>query len=360
MTIAVPPDAAGRLLAELMPIAITVAGTGADAFARDLASHGADAEVFSSASQPGFDLAILLAQTASPQPGTAVLVNALASISERLLFVPAPAAPPNTDAWFEVLAEAGYQPVVDYDAGFLGQGAFLVDRNATAAEDELAAFSERVSGVPAVAAPVAAQVAAPAEDGRAALHAELAAVKAALAEAQASQQAESAAAAAREAALRTQLEAADAEALAARRDAEAWQGLRVWIAKVTARPSHNSAAALRGAIGAPRGPWLRRLFRLGRKPTAEEARILADMASLRQCPLFDAAWYIASNPSVAQSGIDPVLHYLLTGAAMGAEPGPWFDTPSYRARHPRLQGNPLLHAIATGEVAGLMQAAKGQ
>ena len=60
---------------------------------------------------------------------------------------------------FELFAEQGFQPVVDYDAGFLGAGAFLVDRNATAADSDLAEFAARVSvgGAPEeTAAPVPA------------------------------------------------------------------------------------------------------------------------------------------------------------------------------------------------------------
>jgi hypothetical protein len=339
-------------LAELMPIAITVAGKNAPAFAQALAQHGADVEIFTAQTQPGFDLAVLLAEAAAPDAATPARISGLAAVSERLLFVPAEGAAPNTDAWFEVLAESGYQPVVDYDAGFLGQGAFLVDRNATAAEEELAAFADRLAGV----APAAEPPSPPPEDGRAALQAALTTQHAAFEAARLA----AAAATAHEAALQAKLEAAEALAEALRRDAESWRGLRLWVEKNVARASLNSISALRGATGAPRGRWWWRLLRLGRKPTPEEARILADLATLRACPLFDAPWYIASNPTVAQSGIDPVLHYLLSGAAGGADPGPWFDTAAYRARHPGMQGNPLLHAIAAHEVPGLLSVARGQ
>ncbi len=41
--------------------------------------------------------------------------------------------------------------------------------------------------------------------------------------------------------------------------------------------------------------------------------------------LFDRAWYLAQYPDVAESGIDPVEHYLRWGVAEGRSPGPEFD-----------------------------------
>jgi len=360
MNAAFAPDAAGRLLAELMPIAITVAGHGAAGFAQALANHGADVEILTAQTQPGFDLGILLADRASPGPETPLLIEALAAASERLLFVPAAGSAPQTDAWFEALAEHGYQPVVDYDASFLGQGAFLVDRNAVAAEGELAAFSERLSGIASSEPP--APLPAGGEPARAAAEAAFAESRAALTKAQAELKARDEALT--EAQLRTstllaRLDQAEAENHHLRLENADRERLRNWVLATTARSSLNRLTALRAATGAPRGNRWRRLLRLPDQPTAEEKRILADLATLRDCPLFDAAWYIAANPGVAQSGIDPVLHYLLTGAATGAEPGPYFDTAAYRARHPGVVGNPLLHAIASGAVPRLIAEAEG-
>ena len=151
------PESARRVVADLMPIAIVVAfkesagkegaGEGA-AFADALRQAGADVEILAPDTAGGFDLAVLLA-AADPalHDGIASLIERLAAISDRLLFVPTgdPESPPSPDAWFELFAEHGYQPVVDYDASFLARGAFLVDRNATAAESELAAFADRLS-----------------------------------------------------------------------------------------------------------------------------------------------------------------------------------------------------------------------
>jgi len=70
----------------------------------------------------------------------------------------------------------------------------------------------------------------------------------------------------------------------------------------------------------------------GRQP-AEELRLMAD---IRAAGLFDAAYYLESNPDVAASGMDPLLHYIryghregrrtraLTSARGGHHPTPTF------------------------------------
>jgi hypothetical protein len=102
----------------------------------------------------------------------------------------------------------------------------------------------------------------------------------------------------------------------------------------------------------------RLLGRSAPPPPAPWAALLADAALVRACPLFDAAWYVAYNPDAAEGGAaDPVLHYLLVGAPRGADPGPWFDTASYRARAPGMEDsgdNPLVHAIRAGEAASMI------
>jgi hypothetical protein len=78
--------------------------------------------------------------------------------------------------------------------------------------------------------------------------------------------------------------------------------------------------------------------RLGRRrravPSAVEQALLADAALVRASALFDAGWYIASHPALAESGGDPVLHYVAKGAAAGADPGPYFESAACRAAHP--------------------------
>ena len=250
---------------------------------------------------------------------------------------------PDLDAWFELLAEQGYQPVVDYDASFLGQGAFLVDRNATAAETELSAFAERINLGGALAASTQRVASLEAELGTAGdrekLKGELAAALAGLS-----------AATAREFALRLRAETAEAGLASLREQAEGWHGmaklLGSWIGAACAAPSRNDLAALRAASGyKPRRRLLGWLARRTPPASKIERQHLADAALIRASTLFDAGWYIASHPELAATSADPVWHYVLRGAGAGADPGPYFDSAAYRAAHPEVRGNPLAQAI---------------
>ena len=49
-------------------------------------------------------------------------------------------------------------------------------------------------------------------------------------------------------------------------------------------------------------------------------------------PLFDTAWYLENNPEAAKAGCDPLTHYLSEGAARGASPHPLFDASVYQAQ----------------------------
>jgi hypothetical protein len=72
------------------------------------------------------------------------------------------------------------------------------------------------------------------------------------------------------------------------------------------------------------------------------------LAVIRRSELFDAAWYLAQNPDVAQLGVDPARHYMLHGWLEGRNPSPLFDGREYLSRHPELYGqgvNPLLHHL---------------
>ena len=86
------------------------------------------------------------------------------------------------------------------------------------------------------------------------------------------------------------------------------------------------------------------------------ARRRAEIAALRETPLFDAAWYEQQHPELAAAGHDPAAHFAWTGAATGAQPNPWFDTTWYLARNPAVAAadeNPLLHWLHEGIAAGL-------
>lgn len=70
----------------------------------------------------------------------------------------------------------------------------------------------------------------------------------------------------------------------------------------------------------------------------------------------DSDWYRETYPDVAALGIDPVVHYLRYGAAMGRNPGKHFDTRFYMSRHPEVAKsglNPLVHYELHGSKMGL-------
>jgi glycosyltransferase involved in cell wall biosynthesis len=60
---------------------------------------------------------------------------------------------------------------------------------------------------------------------------------------------------------------------------------------------------------------------------------------------FDAAFYLARYPDVAEARVDPFEHYLLYGYREGRDPSPDFDTRFYLHRYldGELDQNPLLH-----------------
>ena len=58
---------------------------------------------------------------------------------------------------------------------------------------------------------------------------------------------------------------------------------------------------------------------------ASKADLIASRrAALAECVLFDAEWYLRVNPDIAQTGMDPLDHYLNTGDAEGRDPHPLF------------------------------------
>jgi hypothetical protein len=360
---------AHRLVNELMLVSVLVAGEGAEAFAQALDGAGAAAEVLAGGpAQGGADLAILLAaHNAAADDAAQQLVGTLSQASERLLFVPLPPAGadapgtasslPELTRWFEIFAELGYQPVVDFDAGFVAQGAFLVDRAATAAESELAAFADRLQNPPAPA------MAEPAPAPGLAVQAELASLRDRLADQEA-----------RAAELAAQAAHAEAALHEAQASNAGWDGLRAWVNASVRDPARDTERALlrdlprlktlRGSDAppidlappapAPAQGFFARLFGRPGKPGAPgmELRVLQETALVRASCYFDPAWYIASTPELCTGEtIDPVFHYVFVGALRGADPGPWFDSAAYVAAHPEAAETgqcALLHALRAG------------
>ncbi|MDB5446602.1 MAG: glycosyl transferase family 1, partial [Phenylobacterium sp.] len=70
----------------------------------------------------------------------------------------------------------------------------------------------------------------------------------------------------------------------------------------------------------------------------------------RPSPWFDAAWYVTRYPDVVRSGINPLAHYILYGAAEGRNPNAQFASHWYLDNHPDAAAGatPLDHYVRTG------------
>lgn len=76
---------------------------------------------------------------------------------------------------------------------------------------------------------------------------------------------------------------------------------------------------------------------------------------LRAIPLFDAAYYLRTDPTLVNTGIDPLWHYCSRGAGEGRNPSPYFFTSWYLAQYPQVAEsglNPFLHYLLHGQEQG--------
>ncbi len=88
---------------------------------------------------------------------------------------------------------------------------------------------------------------------------------------------------------------------------------------------------------------------------AYRRRVLREVALVAGSPIFDAAAYQAANPQAAGSRLDAARHYVLTGAAAGANPALLFDGAWYRSAYPDSASGgltPFGHYLLQGAAAG--------
>ena len=77
-------------------------------------------------------------------------------------------------------------------------------------------------------------------------------------------------------------------------------------------------------------------------------------------PLFDSSFYLNSNPDVLEAlagGVlnDPLTHYIQSGASEGRDPNPYFDSDYYLTQNPDVADagvNPLEHYVLFGSAEG--------
>ena len=148
------------------------------------------------------------------------------------------------------------------------------------------------------------------------------------------------------------------EATLARREAE--------LRDITSSTSSRMTAMVR-AFGNSLPPGIKRRFRsviqltwwtltLQLRPRLRQRsqlRRVKDQAL--KSGLFDQEWYLTRNPDVAQAGVDPMEHYLLSGGLEGRDPSSWFDSKWYLTQNPDVAKagmNPLIHYLGWGNAEG--------
>ena len=75
----------------------------------------------------------------------------------------------------------------------------------------------------------------------------------------------------------------------------------------------------------------------------------------RPCSLFWSEWYAATYPEVVRTGGNPLIDYVTTGARQGRNPNPIFDSAWYLARNGDVASsglNPLSHYVRSGASEG--------
>lgn len=80
-----------------------------------------------------------------------------------------------------------------------------------------------------------------------------------------------------------------------------------------------------------------------------------------EMPGFDRNFYVANNPDVAASGVDPLSHYLEYGWKEGREPSAGFTGKQYLSLNPDVEisgNNPLVHFLNYGIAEGRLGACR--
>ncbi|MCR5812928.1 MAG: CDP-glycerol glycerophosphotransferase family protein [Desulfovibrio sp.] len=99
---------------------------------------------------------------------------------------------------------------------------------------------------------------------------------------------------------------------------------------------------------------------LSQSPFLRLAEQLSDpkqryLLGIRLSGLLDRDWYTSHYPDVARSGLDPIVHYVESGAGEGRNPNAWFDTAWYVKTYPDvidLGLNPFYHFLYFGHAEG--------
>ncbi|ESA33021.1 glycosyl transferase family 2 [Leptolyngbya sp. Heron Island J] len=85
--------------------------------------------------------------------------------------------------------------------------------------------------------------------------------------------------------------------------------------------------------------------------TAKHPQMTRQILALKRCGLFSNEYYLINYPDVAESGYDPLIHYIERGYLEGRNPNLLFDSEYYLTENPDVRKagiNPLLHYAKYG------------
>ncbi|HEY3475119.1 MAG TPA: sulfotransferase family 2 domain-containing protein, partial [Anaerolineales bacterium] len=132
------------------------------------------------------------------------------------------------------------------------------------------------------------------------------------------------------------------------------------LAEIKSSKAWKAALLLRGLRLrlAPPGGTLARMLHFLVRPLEKislRRRLEQDRTLIVSSGLFDADWYLAKNPDVAEAKVEPARHYLLAGGFEGRDPGPNFSSSGYLDRYADVRDsgqNPLVHYLRYGRREG--------
>jgi len=127
------------------------------------------------------------------------------------------------------------------------------------------------------------------------------------------------------------------------------------------RPSRHSVRYLAGAEWTPEA-WGYRAFAVGPSPTGRRSTSPSVLPALSRpeeraliATEFDAEFYLAINPDVAASSMEPVAHFVTSGWLEGRDPNARFSVRDYLELYPDVAAagmNPFAHYLAAGRAEG--------
>ncbi|CAH1043999.1 glycosyltransferase [Halomonas sp. TD01] len=120
---------------------------------------------------------------------------------------------------------------------------------------------------------------------------------------------------------------------------------------------HRSAQGLKQGLNMPIAP-AERLFTAPAgmlRDTAPPNPPPSEFELISESGLLDAGWYLTRYIDLQQTPVEPLNHYVESGASEGRDPGPGFSTSGYVRRYPEVGEtnlNPLAHFLSVGQAKG--------